>query len=305
MRVNKYKDILESINNSISFNEEFQTSDLKSSFYIFNNISKWLYNRNLTRKQTDDLIDRIDNIIKGKLLKLNPTLSKEILNKICSSYKMGSLGIPVDISIIDDNAVFCLFVIEGEETAIDSTEVFLLSGYKSDDFKEVNNNDFSFTNNVWDKNFNVDLAFDKNPIYNYFDESKTGYLVSKITNYINKMLEPIFFSQIIYAGANYNADGYYYGSDTVFYVSERVKVFSSLNLPQLMESIYLGKDISFKLIVVNDWNEFFCFDIKQIVYSDKSFTWEWAFYIPKLWNLESASYRSRNNKQLVREKQIF
>ena len=301
MRVNKYEDILESVNGSIGFNEEFQTSDLRNAFYIIDNVSKCLYNRNLTRKQADDIIDRVDNIIRKKLLKLDPTLSLEFLNKICTCYKMGRLGIPVDISIID-NAVFCLFAIEGEGTAIDSTEVFLLSGYKGDDFKEVNNEDSSFTSNVWDDNFNIDIAFGKNPIFNYFDESKTSCLVSRIVDYINKMLEPIFLSQIIYAGTDFNSDGYYYGNDTVFYASERVKIFSSLNLPQLMEAIYFGKDISFKLIVVDDWNEFFGFDIKQTVHDDKSFTWDWDFYVPELWNLESIAYKAKNNKHLVREK---
>lgn len=302
MRVNKYEDILNIINTSIGFSEEFQSTDLKSAFHIFNNTSKCLYNRNLTRKQADDIVDRVDTIIKNKLLKLNPTLSLEVLNKICTCYKMVGLGIPVDISIIDEKVVFCLFATPGEGTAISDTEVIFLSGYKDDDFKEVNNEESSFTSNVWDSKFNTDLAFGRNPIFNYFDESKTSCLVSKIVDYINEILFPIFFEQIVFAGTNFNTDGYYYGSDTIFYVSKRIKIFSSLNLPQLMESIYFGKDICFKLVVVNDWNEFFCFDIKQSVYDDKSFTWEWDFYVPKLWNLESATYKAKNTKHLVREK---
>lgn len=203
---------------------------------------------------------------------------------------------PADLTILNDETVFYKEKILNDWGEIYKSNILFLSTHKENDFKEIDDKNLDFTQNHWDEKFEFNKLFSKIDYLDYFDDNeKLEKLIRQIVTYINNTLNTIFKKDIIAPIADLNKNGIYYGIDGIYYKNS-TRIFLSHNLNQIMKSIYEQQDIIIKLIALNNWNEFYCFNIYQTVFENKSFKWKTIQTNPTIWNLEEHLSKEKSKK---------
>ena len=82
-----------------------------------------------------------------------------------------------------------------------------------------------------------------------------------------------------------------------------VKVYTSPKLNNVVEDINQKNNTSINLIVLGDWNEFYCYRINIMFSKNKNMNFSWKLVKPSIWNLSDELDKVNSKKNcLVRRR---
>lgn len=210
MKLNEVKEKIEEIRNRDfktqafkCWDKTYQVCTLLRSTLICNNAIGGI--DNISKVETAELYQDLDNVMKNKFKILNPNFSEKILNDMIGSYQRGYIIYPMDIFVIDD-AVFHKEGVLDDFGNIYKMKTFMFGnmkegyhevssiGFKLDDSDEIdflphqNNKRLTIEEDIYTSKFisdNINLIYNQNvtkPLYELNTEHQFyGYsgLVSK------------------------------------------------------------------------------------------------------------------------------
>lgn len=285
---------------------DIQHTLLREALIILNKLGL-LYSdqQAISKIEYQEIFNLVKEIIKNKLLELNPTLNDRVLHKIFSSVHRGLICVLEDFQVIDHNFVF---VKEGQLDDFGNLYrecIFYISDHHIDNLKEVNDENLEFSQNQWDKDYLFNQMFHPPDYTKVFDSKATEKLVTTLSQYINSILFEHFHQAIVYPISELNKNGTYHGVDNLCYCSS-VRVFLSYNLNQIKEAIFNHENVQFCLVALNGFDNIYQYDISQSIDNNEQLIWTWKSKTPEIWNFNNAvlEYSKKNGplKNLSKQK---
>lgn len=268
----------------------FSIESLRKFQSLINFVGQKKYEGYIAENDEKDYYNQINQILKSKILELNPNFTEKTLKEMLSGIYRSMQMIVKDVIVVRD-AVFFREIQLDDFGKFYKKNIFMLEGLKEEDYKNVGKFNFTFVEfpKPWQRpRFKTELSKEKNiEIHNY------------IVDNLNKLGFDIYNTNPIKADISKNSSNEYYTDGNCIYQTP-LKYYISHGYNQICSAFCDSLDLNIFLIINDNKSEFiWTYMINQTNYNGE-LKWCIKEYPIEPWILSKELEKQEKCKKLIK-----